>query len=108
MITHGELVANQQQLDADPGFTFKDHGGILWDFTGAVRFDHSAAKFAQEAEAWLSPIQIRRALVAKPGSDVAKFLSLWVLHRAVRHDPLVQLFATVEQAQHWLDQPGRT
>ena len=105
VISLADLLAHQKKLNTDPGFTFKDEARILWDFSEATRFDHSATKIVQEAESWLNSNRARRALVAKPKSEVAKFLSLWVLHRTVRSDPHVQLFGTIEQAQQWLDRP---
>jgi hypothetical protein len=104
VITFDELQAHQKKLNADPAFIFKATARVLWDFSGTTRFDHSAAKIIQVAESWLVSDKTRRALVAKPKSEVAKFLSLWVLHRATRRDPHVRLFNTIEQAQQWLGQ----
>lgn len=104
-IALAEFVAHQQRLEADAAFTFKDTANILWDFSGTTHFDHSMAKLTQLAEAWFVSGKVRRALVAKPKSEIRKFLSLWVLHRATRKDPHVQLFDSVEQARRWLEQP---
>ena len=106
VVTFDGMMVHFKKLQADPAFTFKETARILWDFTASTACDHSVAKFIPEAESWpLSP-QVRRALVAAPGTEVQKLLSLWVLHRAVRGDNLVRIFDAMDPALEWLAPPA--
>ncbi len=104
-VTIDEVQAHRDRLHRDPAFTFQETAGILWDFSAATHFDHSMAKAAPLAESWLLSPKVRRALVSKPRTEIRKFLSLWVLHRATRRDLHVRNFDSVALAQQWLAQP---
>jgi hypothetical protein len=104
-VTIEEVQAHRDQLHRDPAFTFQETAGILWDFSATTHFDHSMAKAAPLAESWLHSPKVRRALVSKPRTEIRKFLSLWVLHRATRRDLHVRNFDNVALAQHWLAEP---
>jgi hypothetical protein len=104
-VTIAEVQAHQARLHADPAFTFQATASILWEFGASARFDHSIAQAVPLAESWLISPQVRRALVSEPHTEVRKFLSLWVLHRATRRDAQVRTFDDATQARQWLGQP---
>jgi len=101
-LTLGDLTTHHDQLAGDPELTADME--ILWDFSAADHFDHSAAKFAEAAEGTFVGLGKRRALVARPGTEVFQMLEIWILHRAARGDRGLRLFATTEPALAWLAQ----
>ena len=101
VLTLADIEAHQKKLADEP--EFKAVGAILWDFSDAKGFDHSAARFIEKAEVTFAGKGKRRALVTSARNEVSKLLHLWVLHREVRGDPDVKFFSTLERAQAWLD-----